>query len=205
MADKIKELIEEARASENDSSIIYDERLFETEQECSRFFEVVKNRMFDIRQWDRRSTPSAYALFDENGTQIDDQPLDVGRFIRISIYGSGKPDWVRVINIHQVPNEIVITVQPTFDPTEKPQNEAVISHFFLPVARNNFGVKREIRTLTFFVIGLNEKQNTQFTDGLLETIRNVAAANLGSYLGMQKGYWQEICTNMLSDSSEQSA
>jgi hypothetical protein len=205
MADKINELIEQARASENDSSIIYDERLFETEQQCSRFFDVVKIRMFDIRQWDRRSTPSAYALFDENGNQIDDQPIDVGRFIRISIYGTGKSDWVRVRNIHQVPNELVITVEPTFDPTEKPQNEAVISHFFLPVARNNFCVKREIRALTFFVIGLNEKQNTQFTDGLLETIRNVAAANLGTYLGMQKAYWQEICRNMLSESSERSA
>ena len=52
-------------------------------------------------------------------------------------------------------------------------------------------------TVGFYVIGLREKQNTDRSGGIVESARNVAAANLGYYLGIQKSVWKEFCTNML--------
>lgn len=199
MADKIEELIEDANSLGDEASVTFAAREFDNEGECRRFYEIVKARMFDIRQWSESSSVSSYALFDENGVDISGQPVEIGRFIRIAVYGSGKYDWVRVANIYEVPSELVITVQPSFDPTERPPKPEVVSHFFRQDSRNNFCLKRGGKTLTFYVIGINEKVNTRFTDGVLETVRNTAAANLGYYLGLQKAMWKGFCSNMLRD------
>lgn len=196
MDGKTQELLNDA---ENipDASVNDAERVFADEDEAKSFFEHVKSKMLDVREWSEKSSVSAYALFDPVGNEISDQGIEVGNFIRISVYGGGKYDWVRVTHIYQTPNEFVITVRPSYDPTEQPPNPDVISHFFEPLATNNFCLQRSGQTLEFYVIGINEKQNTSFTSGLLETARNVAAANLGYYLGLQKAMWTEFCTNML--------
>jgi len=196
MDGKTQELLNEAEESA-DASINEAERAFAGEEEARRFWDHVKRKMLDVRDWGGSSSASDYALFDQFGNEITGQELEVGNFIRINLYGGGKYDWVRITNINETPNEFVITVKPTYDPTEQPQNPEVISHFFQPTATNNFCLQRTGSLLDFYVIGLNEKQNTSFTSGLLETARNVAAANLGYFLGIQKTVWTEFCTNML--------
>jgi hypothetical protein len=196
MDGKTQELLRDA---ENiaDASINNAERTFADEAEAERFFDHVKRKMLNISEWGEKSSVSGYAMFDAAGNEITDREIGVGNFVRISVYGGGKYDWVRVTHIHETPNEFVITVKPSYDPTEQPPNPDVISHFFEPLATNNFCLQRTGETLSFYVIGINERQNTSFTSGLLETARNVAAANLGYYLGLQKAMWTEFCSNML--------
>jgi hypothetical protein len=123
-------------------------------------------------------------------------------FIRISLYGAGKYDWVQVVSITDEPGEFIVTVKPSHDPTERPVNLDSISHFFGPEATNNFCVQKAEKTVAFYVIGLDEHQNTKFTDGLIESARNSAVANIGYYTGLQKGVWKEFCKNFLSTDEE---
>ena len=145
---------------------------------------------------------STYALFDENGREINE--INVGTFIRISLKASGKYDWIRVIDIYDAPDEFIITVKPTFDPTTENRETSAISHFFTDEATNNFCLFKKAETVAFYVIGLNEKTNTNETGGAIETIRNVAV-NLATYLGMQKGEWEKFCHHFLEDAADQNS
>ena len=196
MAGKIQELLNEA-GQISDSSVNDAERAFANDDETARFFDQVKQKMLDVREWDANSSASRYALFDAAGTDITGEPVEAGTFIRIALYASGKYDWVTVTHIHETTNEFVISVKPAHDTTERPPRMDVTSHFFQPTASNNFCLQRAGKVLKFYVIGLNEGQNTEFTSGLIETARNFAAANLGYYLGIQKTVWTEFCSNML--------
>ncbi len=122
--------------------------------------------------------------------------------MRISLKGSGKYDWIRVIDIYEAADKFVVTVKPTYDPTQEKSDKTVISHFFTDDSTNNFCVLRKEKTIAFYVIGLGEKQNTNETKNTLETIRNVAV-NLGSYLGIQKVEWEKFCHHFLEDIAEE--
>jgi hypothetical protein len=199
----IEELIKAANSSsEGDTSLNFAKRGFLDQVECDQFFETTRSKLFDIEEWNKNSSPTKYAVFDSSGRQTDTDPISVGMFIRISLYGSGKYDWVRVVSITDEPDEIIVTVKPTFDPTQEPQESDSISHFFRPEATNNFCLQRDGKTLAFYVIGLNERQNTKFTDGLIESARNSAVANIGYYSGLQKSVWKEFCSNFLSTDEE---
>jgi hypothetical protein len=202
-ASTIQELIRAANSStEGDTSLNSAKRAFLDQADCDQFFETTRSKLFDINEWNKNSSPTKYALFDSSGTQIDQRPISVGTFIRISLYGSGKYDWVRVVSIEDEPDEAIVTVRPTFDPTQKPQETDSISHFFGPEATNNFCLQRDGKTVAFYVIGLNERQNTKFVDGLIEAARNSAVANIGYYSGLQKSVWKEFCSNFLSTDEE---
>ena len=95
--------------------------------------------------------------------------------------------------VFDTPQEIVITVRPTYDPTAEDPGPKTTSHFFTAESTNNFSANIKGKTVNAYVIGLNEKQNTAETDSMLEAARNVAAANIGSYLGIQKGEWTTFC------------
>ena len=92
---------------------------------------------------------------------------------------------------------MVLTVQPTFDPTAKDADKNRTSHFFTSEATNNFCLEKQENKVNIYVIGLSEKPNTQDTGGILETIRNYATANLGHYFGIQEGEWTTFCKNFL--------
>jgi hypothetical protein len=197
---KIERLIERAEASKNDSSVTSAKVVFAEEEAATGAFERYCDGLTDIEAWRRSSTPSSYTLFTPSGEEAG-RTLEEGRFIRIAIAASGKFDWVRVVSIRRSDNEMVVTVTPTFDPTERPQRPDVISHFFAPEATNNFCLQRSGQYVTMWVIGLNEHQNTGHAAGIVDTVRNVAAANFGSYLGLQKTVWTEFCTNFLNGES----
>lgn len=200
MDGKIQELLKQANSSENgDTSVNFAKRTFKTELECSEYFKATKTRLLQIEEWDRNSTPSSYMLFDGSGSEIRGRLISVGDFIRIDLHGSGKYDWVEVISIYDTPEEFIITVKPAHDPTADNPDKAVTSHFFVATARNNFCLQKVGHTVTIYVIGVGEKQNTESTSGVIESVRNAATANLGYYLGIQKATWTEFCSNFLSD------
>ena len=200
----IERLLKAANSStEGDTSVNLAKRIFLHQSECDAVFDLTRSKVLNIGAWNESSSPTSYELFDEAGTALKSEPIAIGSFIRISLYGSGKYDWVRVLEIHDLPDEYVLTVKPSYDPTERPLDTSSTSHFFGPEATNNFCIQRVEKTLAFYVIGLNEHQNTKFADSLIESARNAAVANIGYYSGLQKAVWKEFCSNMLGAGDEE--
>ena len=203
MSDQIEKLLKTANSTQEPvNSVTSARRDMADEDQARELFNSVCRNLLDINKWGEHSSPSDYALFDENGRDISDRPIGEGNFIRISIYGSGKYDWVQVSNIYRSDDEMVITVKPSYDPTAEPADSEAISHFFHSEARNNFCVQLDGKIVNFYVIGLNERQNTSETDSVVETVRNSAVANFGYYTGLQKAVWAEFCKNFLRTDEE---
>jgi hypothetical protein len=205
-SDTIEKLLEKANAStEGDTSVNAAKRVFLEEAEALAFYEETRSRLLDIDEWNKNSSATEYELFDETGSVVNGQPIAVGLLIRIGLYGSGKYDWVRAISITDEENEIILKVKPSHDPTERPPEPDLTSHFFGPEAENNFCVQRNDKTVAFYVIGINEKQNTRFTDSLIESARNAAVANIGYYSGLQKTVWKQFAANFLKTDEEKAS
>jgi len=191
-------LIEERKAQpEDESSLNCETCRFENEDAARVAFEAVKKRLRDVNEWNSRAGLSSYELFNATGLPQDSHVLEKGQFVKISLTGSGKSDWVRIERIHETDNELVISVKPAYDPTDSPQQTGEISHFFTAQATNNFCAFHDGRTVAVYVIGLNEKLNSGHTSGIIETARNALVANLGHYLGVQKAEWNKFCNSML--------
>ena len=200
---RIENLLKTANsATGGDSSVNVAKRIFDDTGRCDAFYEQTCSNLLNITEWNRNSSVTSYALFDEAGNDIGSSPIDVGRFIRIGLYGSGKYDWVRVVEILGDADEFVLKVKPSHDPTQHPVDPASISHFFGPEAENNFCVQRNDKTVAFYIIGLNEKQNSGFTDSQIESARNTAVANVGYYTGLQKKVWKRFASNFLATDEE---
>ena len=199
-------------ASAEKSSLAHAARRFETAAEAEKTFERLKQKLFRINNWNNVSGVSSYELFDAGGNSQPD-PIaraTVGDFIKITLPGSGKSDWVRVVRIHETPTttpaeEVVLTVQPSSDPTDQDGSGRgdKTSHFFTDESTNNFCLERRQNELNFYVVGLGEKANTRDTESFLESIRNFATANIGHYFGIQKGEWTTFCENFLEIKKEE--
>jgi hypothetical protein len=202
---RTRELLEEGKSLPKDHfSVNCAKREFENERDAAVFLNDLKKGLVDIKKWNQHGGLSSYELFDQNGVPVE-RPISRGLFIRIKLTASGKPDWVKVEDIFESPDEIVITVKPTYDPTVDPPQTGKISHFFSADATNNFCAFREVNKVSLYVIGLNETLNSGHTSGLIETARNTMVANLGYYLGVQKAEWTKFCESFLSDGTEQAA
>jgi hypothetical protein len=192
-----EELIKAANSSaENDTSLNSAKRSFDNAEEARSFFETASSKIHSIDIWNECGTASEYAVFSESG-QPAGSIIEEGRFIRIYLTASGKYDWVRVVSIKQSEDETVITVKPTYDPTQDPPDKSVVSHFFSDESTNNFCLMWDGSAVSFYIVGIEEKQNTDKVSGIVETARNVAAANLGYYSGVQKAEWKMFCSKFL--------
>lgn len=197
MSEKIQNLLKEAETSDDGkSSVTSAERQFASAEETLEAFDLFEKKLFDINRWEAESGVSAFQLFDENGKGLETRKAQKGNFVRISLPGSGKYDWVKIIDIYEAPDEIVITVKPTYDPTEKETDKAATSHFFTSESTNNFCLQKREKSLAVYVIGLHEKPNTSESGGVIEAVRNAAAASFG-WLGFQKIEWKTFCENFL--------
>lgn len=198
---KTDELLESARLNKNHSSVSSAEQDFADESKAADVFSIIKKMLLSIDEWNEHAMLSSFTLFDRNGNETAEDAFLVENFIRISLKGSMKYDWVKIVDIFEAENEFAMTVKPTFDPTEEKRDENVISHFFTDEAENNFCLVRKSHRVGVYVIGLGEKMNSTETDNSLETIRN-AAVNLGSYLGIQTSEWEKFCRHLLDDAAE---
>jgi hypothetical protein len=201
MYSKIQNLLEQAAAQAESStaevsSVSNATRNCSSETEAKNVFQRLIQKLFNIEQWNAESNLSSFALFDENGFAKMEKIPAVGDFIRISLPGSGKDDWVKIVEIHDAADEIVLTVQPSLNPTDKEDNSTT-SHFFTNDSTNNFCLQKKGIELNFYVIGLGEKSNIKDTSGIVETVRNFATANIGHFLGIQKAQWQNFCDNFV--------
>ena len=200
MNGKIQELLEQANSSAKPTSSVNNaKRSFQTDSAATEFFDKLKRKLFQIDEWNTNSALSSFELFDENGNAANEKKLALGDFIRITLPGTGKSDWVRGIDIHEAQDEVVITVQPSYDPTEDVPDKSRTSHFFTDETTNNFCLQRHDKNVNFYVIGINEKSNTEDTKNIVETARNLATANAGYFLGVQKAEWTTFCKNFLEN------
>jgi hypothetical protein len=199
-----EQLIKAANSSaQNDTSINAAKRSFESDAAAKRFFETASLSLRRIDIWNKCGTASDYALFNAAGSDVGKGPIEKGHFIRIHLQATGKYDWVRVISVQEDEDEIVITVKPSYDPTRQPPDTSVVSHFFSGDATNNFCLVRDSTSVSFYIIGIGEKQNVSEAGGVVEAARNVAAANLGYYLGIQKAEWKTFCNTFLEIAGEE--
>lgn len=202
MKSKIENLLAHAAAQADSSdseqsSVESAARSFADFSEAEETFSRLREKLFRIEKWNPESGFSSFKLFDARGKALGDKAATVGDFVEITLPGSGKSDWVKITDINDAPDEIVLTVQPSLNPTEKPADKNTTSHFFTPDSTNNFCLQQHENRLNFYVIGLGEKSNTGDTKNALESLRNLATANLGRYLGIQKAQWKTFCENFL--------
>lgn len=200
MKTKTDDLMEKARLDEHHSSFSAAEKDFADEAAAARAFADLREKLLDVEQWNAHGLLSSFELFDENGRELPNQKISVGTFLRISLTGTFKYDWVRVIEIIDEPDEFIVTVKPTFDPTDETPDKTSVSHFFTGESTNNFCLVRRETRVWLYVIGLNEKMNARETDSSLETVRN-AAVNLGAYLGVQRGEWEKFCHHFMNEAA----
>lgn len=198
MSGKIENLIRQAKAdTEEKTSIASANRTYKSDNEAERAFQQFCEKLAYIERWNGSSGVSSFGLFGENGNKATDRPAAIGDFVCIKLPGTGKEDWVKIIDIYETSNEKVLTVQPTFNPTEKSTDKKVTSHFFTEDSTNNFCLQLSGSNVNMYVIGLNEISNTEDTNNILETARNFATANFGHFLGVQKAEWTTFCNNFL--------
>jgi hypothetical protein len=194
---KIENLLK--RASESnaaDSSVTSSTRLYTTETEAESVFRQLIKKLYSIENWNVESEITSFSLFDADGTPQPQKTAAAGDYIKTTMPGSGKDDWIKIVEITESPDEIVLTVQPSRDPTDE-GDETTVSHFFAADSTNNFCLQKKGAKITFYVIGLDEKSNIEDTGGIVETVRNFATANIGCYFGIQKTQWQTFCDNFI--------
>ncbi len=201
MNSKIESLLKQAAAEADSSatetsSVTSATRHFPAKDEAEKAFRMLRDKLFSVEFWNDKSEISSFAHYDRDGNALPQKPVAVGSMIKVSLPASGKDDWVKISEIDDSSEEIVLTLQPSFDPTDAEEKKST-SHFFVDTSTNNFCLQRHDTKINFYVIGVGERTNTEETDGLLETIRNVAASNLGCLLGIQKSQWMTFCKNFL--------
>lgn len=198
MNDKIENLISQVKAdTEEKTSIASANRAFETDADAENAFQRFSEKLERIDQWNQFSGASSFGLFDGNGNKMPDRSATVGDFVCIKLPATGKTDWVKIIDIYEREREKILTVQPTFDPTDESNDKTVTSHFFTSDSTNNFCLQLTGNEVKMYVIGLNEISNTSATNNIIESARNLATANLGHFLGIQKAEWTTFCSNFL--------
>lgn len=202
MGKKIQSLLNEAARETaltggESSSKASAKREFTSVSEAEINFEKLKDKLFYVESWNEYSGVTSFGFFDENGKHRPDKKAETGDYIKVTLPGTGKPDWVKIVEIHEAPDEVLITVQPSKDPTSENPGENTLSHFFTDDSRNSFCLERTDKFLKCYVIGIHEKTNTENTSGILETARNFATSNLGHYLGVQHLEWTVFCRNLL--------
>lgn len=193
-------LLNLANQPTGESSVSSADKHFADERGAARVFSKLKTKVTNINEWNDHCFISSYELFNRTGKISESGKISVGKFIRISLKGSGKYDWIRVTDIYDATDEFIITVKPTFDPTAENIDKTIISHFFTDESTNNFCIFKKDKMAAFYVIGLNEKQNTSETENTFQTIRNIAV-NFATYLGMQKSEWEKFCHHFLEDTA----
>jgi len=199
---RIQRLLAEALAQKylpgtGKSSITYASRAFPKTHDADDFFNRLVPELFRVREWKNKTTLTSFELFDEKGDISERQTALVGDFIRLSVLSSGRSDWVKVIEIIDEPDEAILTIEPSHDPTQNEPDNITSSHFFTSDSTNSFCLEKTNAIVSFYVIGLSTKTNRNKAGSFIEKARSVAVSKVGPYFGVQKGDWKTFCANFL--------
>lgn len=179
-------------------SVSCQRRDFSSFDNAAQAFPKISRKLFDVDEWNRHcSKLISFELFDPHGNISSEKQIREDYFLRVYMKGSGSYDWVKFTEIFQSPDELILKVKPTFDPTAEVEKQKSTAHFLIAESANHFCLLKAENSLHLCVIGLNEKQNTSETNNFLAAIRNFATANIGYYLGIQKSQWKLFCRRFL--------
>jgi len=170
--------------------------------EAQGFFELVKNRLLAINQWDEIcNAPSAvFRLMNGKNQEIVGLPQE-GDYIRIDVPGPGSKagrgyDWVRIAQIgeHQTTDAALlsITVRPSPHPLHTDEG---IAHFFQATATSTFQVKRYGNMVQASVHGRNELANN-VNVGFMDKMRNTMIGWLAKF-GLSYPQWKLLTDGLV--------
>lgn len=177
-------------------------RHFATEELAKSYFEVVKERLFDINHWHKYSgqEKAEFTLYDSSGSAVERLP-QLGDFVKIDIPGPGNTtgdgfDWVLVEDILTGNNDhtdlISMRLRPAVNPLKHKPDTA---HFFDEVATSNVVIIRQGNAISAEVHGRNEKPNV--TDvNLIDKVRNTFVA-MGGFFGASKIQWDSFTEGLI--------
>ncbi len=175
-----------------------------TEDEARELFDMAKNRLLDIANWDKLCglVTGKFHLTDSQGNQINGL-AKVNDYLKIDVPGPGSEtghgfDWVRVEAIEEDnpdsdSEELVMKVRPASNPNNNDDNTA---HFFKEEATSTFIVKREKNIVSAEVHGRNELANVK-QDSPLDKLRNALTA-LSAMLGFSSTQWKKLVKGLVS-------
>jgi hypothetical protein len=199
---RIQRLLGEALAQKyssgtGKSSITSASRTFPNAHEADDFFNRLREELFRVREWNEKTTLMSFELFAEKGNMCERQTAIVGDFIRLSMAGTGKSDWAEVIDIVDEAGEAILTIRPSYNSTGNEPDKNATSDFVASTSTKSFCLEKNNAVVSFYVIELSEKANTDTTGKFLETARNVAVSMVGPYFRIQQGEWKTLCINFL--------
>jgi len=178
----------------------------DSNMEALSFFELVKDRLLAINQWDEIcNAPSAvFRLINSKNQEIAGFPQE-GDYIRIDVPGPGTKagrgyDWVRIEKIGEQQTTdaalLSITVRPSTHPLH---SEEGIAHFFQATATSTFQVKRYGNMVQASVHGRNEQANN-INVGFTDKIRNTMIGWLAK-LGLSYPQWKLLTDGLVKKNS----
>ncbi len=199
---RIQRLLGEALAQKyssgtGKSSITSASRTFPNTHDADDFFNRLRVELFRVREWNEKTTLTSFELFDQTGNMSERQTAIVGDLIRLSMAGTGKSDWARVTEIVDEAGEAILTIKLSYSSTGNEPDRNTTSHFVASTSTHSFCLEKNNAVVSFYVIELSEKANTDKTEKFLERARNVAVSMVGPYFGIQKGVWKTLCVNFL--------
>ena len=176
---------------------------FNSTEEASNFYQVAKQRLLDVNNWDHISNlpSSTFILCGPDGQPIK-RNVQIGDFLKIDIPGPGTStgdgyDWVKVEFIeekHENGADVLsIRVRPTDNPLSP---EQAVAHFFKDAATSTFQVKKIGSEVYAEVHGRNEMPNTD-TEHVMDNIRNTMVG-LGAKVGAAYPQWKGLVAGLVS-------
>lgn len=166
------------------------------------FFQVVKQRLLDINQWDEIcNAPSAvFRLINAKNQQIVGL-VQEGDYIRINIPGPGTKvgagyDWVRVESISEKNTAEAMLLSITVRPSHPPLHaSAGVAHFFQATATSTFQIKRFGNIVQASIHGRNELPNYKNMI-LTDKLRNTVVAWLAK-IGLSYPQWKLLAKGLV--------
>jgi len=170
---------------------------FQIDHEAKQFFDVAKERLFDVNNWHNivQGITANFQVVNAAGKEIK-REVQKGDYLRIDIPGPGSMaghgyDWVHVEDVKEVAEDslqsIGFRVRPSENPLGDQENTA---HFYDHSATSNFIVTREGNKVIALVIEKNLKPNLD-TDSLTDKIRD-ATVGTTALMGLSRIQWQNL-------------
>ncbi|MCL7986878.1 hypothetical protein M8998_02870 [Sphingobacterium sp. lm-10] len=171
--------------------------------QANEFYEIAKNRLLSIEQWDDISQfPAAtFSLYQDHTNLAEKNTLTEGAYVKIKVPLPSRSneegyDWVQIEGIHvnedKAFKRIAITLRPSEDPTQKSSETA---HFFTANATSTICVEQKDNVVSAVYAGRNQSPNTD-TSSLSAEIRN-RIVTIGAKLGASYPQWKALVNGLV--------
>lgn len=169
---------------------------FDDEEAAINIYKQQKEKLLDIDYWTSLSDIEnlEFSHYDGNGEKVR-RKCKIGDFVKVVLPGPLPEYWVRIENITEEAEKVVVVLKPSYDPTKRPVEKEVTAHFFDRDTLNIITFERDRDKLSAEVRGIAAVVNNQGTEAGDKEIVNTTVA-LGGWLGMQKRQWESFTKSL---------